>query len=275
DHTDEVMRRCEEISTKLYGQLGASKLDPTGGPVRVAETYQQVDQAQLIEACGDTARYLKPYQLVGINFLMLLYRQRIGGAILADEMGLGKTAQVISYLGAIRSLDGDAGPHLVIVTASLLENWQREFARWCPGMRVVPYYGKHRKIVRARLNTLRERMARGEEVDDDLSDLTDPIALEETARSEKAAADEAAPFDVMLTCYTLFERDGPAQRHDRPFLESWQWSHLIMDEAHALKNAETVRSRRLSRQGLGPGVVALGGDQIVLEPTWKALPFPS
>ncbi|KAL6776153.1 hypothetical protein ACKKBG_A20055 [Auxenochlorella protothecoides x Auxenochlorella symbiontica] len=310
DHTDEVMRRCEEISTKLYGQLGASKLDPTGGPVRVAETYQQVDQAQLIEACGDTARYLKPYQLVGINFLMLLYRQRIGGAILADEMGLGKTAQVISYLGAIRSLDGDAGPHLVIVTASLLENWQREFARWCPGMRVVPYYGKHRKIVRARLNTLRERMARGEEVDDDLSDLTDPIALEETARSEKAAADEAAaaaeddsddpagrglmndsdedyagekegktgkagstnidsygrgaepgraramdmetplpraPFDVMLTCYTLFERDGPAQRHDRPFLESWQWSHLIMDEAHALKNAETVRSRRLSR----------------------------
>lgn len=48
-----------------------------------------------------------------------------------------------------------------------------------------------------------------------------------------------------------------------------------MDEAHALKNAETVRSRRLSRQGLGPGVVALGGDQIVLEPTWKALPFPS
>lgn len=34
-------------------------------------------------------------------------------------------------------------------------------------------------------------MARGEEVDDDLSDLTDPIALEETARSEKAAADEA------------------------------------------------------------------------------------
>ncbi|RMZ56744.1 hypothetical protein APUTEX25_002833, partial [Auxenochlorella protothecoides] len=241
DHTDEVMRRCEEISTKLYGQLGASKLDPTGGPVRVAETYQQVDQAQLIEACGDTARYLKPYQLVGINFLMLLYRQRIGGAILADEMGLGKTAQVISYLGAIRSLDGDAGPHLVIVTASLLENWQREFARWCPGMRVVPYYGKHRKIVRARLNTLRERMARGEEVDDDLSDLTDPIALEETARSEKAAADEAAPFDVMLTCYTLFERDGPAQRHDRPFLESWQWSHLIMDEAHALKNAETAR----------------------------------
>ena len=54
-------------------------------------------------------------------------------AILADEMGLGKTAQLISYLGAIKLLDKDAGPHLVVVPASLLENWQRELPRWCPG----------------------------------------------------------------------------------------------------------------------------------------------
>lgn len=26
--------------------------------------YHQVEQPQMIEACGDTARYLKPYQLV-------------------------------------------------------------------------------------------------------------------------------------------------------------------------------------------------------------------
>lgn len=33
----------------------------------------------MIQACGDGARYLKPYQLVGVNFLNLLYRQKIGG----------------------------------------------------------------------------------------------------------------------------------------------------------------------------------------------------
>lgn len=37
---------------------------------------------------------LHPSQLVGINWLMQLYRQNVGGAIMADEMGLGKTAQV-------------------------------------------------------------------------------------------------------------------------------------------------------------------------------------
>lgn len=43
-----------------------------------------------------------------------------------------------------------------------------------------------------------------------------------------------APFDVMLTCYTLFERDSEQQRLDRSFLRSWRWSHLILDEAHAV-----------------------------------------
>lgn len=37
--------------------------------------------------------------MVGVNFLMLLKRQRITGSILADEMGLGKTAQAICFLG--------------------------------------------------------------------------------------------------------------------------------------------------------------------------------
>ena len=59
-----------------------------------------VGPEELIRACGDAAHYLKSYQLVGINFLMLLARSGISGAILADEMGLGKTAQAICFLGA-------------------------------------------------------------------------------------------------------------------------------------------------------------------------------
>ena len=53
-----------------------------------------------MQACGASARYIKSYQLVGINFLMLLARNGVAGAILADEMGLGKTAQLICFLGA-------------------------------------------------------------------------------------------------------------------------------------------------------------------------------
>ena len=47
---------------------------------------------------GSLAPNLKPYQLIGINFLLLLGEQDVPGAILADEMGLGKTAQTIAYL---------------------------------------------------------------------------------------------------------------------------------------------------------------------------------
>lgn len=43
-----------------------------------------------------------------------------------------------------------------------------------------------------------------------------------------------APFDVMLSCYTLFEKDSADQRIDRSFLRSWPWSHLVLDEAHAV-----------------------------------------
>lgn len=39
----------------------------------------------MTEACGasdsDFKPTLKPYQLIGINFLMLLYRKKIGGGI--------------------------------------------------------------------------------------------------------------------------------------------------------------------------------------------------
>lgn len=292
DHASEVIQRCEEITKSLRAHVGeGSNLE-----------YKQVTQQQLIEACGDTARYLKPYQIVGVNFLMLLYRTNVGGAILADEMGLGKTAQLITYMGAISSLENDNGPHLVVVPASLLENWQRELQRWCPKMKSVVYYGKHRSIIRRRLNDLRSRLQKGETIDDDLSDLQDPDLLADIAASEKMAReanknddwedddssldaggnesdedydmkhdqDESnatrksfvdlpppnwdysaslppAPFDVLLTSYTLFERNSVDQRADREFLESWKWSHLIMDEAHALKNREAQRTTRLRR----------------------------
>lgn len=52
--------------------------------------------------------------------------------------------------------------------------------------------------------------------------------------SDGAHAGRQAPFDVMLTCYTLFERDSADQRMDRSFLKSWAWSHMVLDEAHAV-----------------------------------------
>lgn len=64
---------------------------------------------------------------------------------------------------------------------------------------------------------------------------------------ESAEGQHQLPFNVMLTCYTLFERDSMDQQADRSFLKKWQWSHLLLDEAHAVKNTGAMRTKRLTR----------------------------
>ncbi|KAF9182591.1 hypothetical protein BGZ50_004815 [Haplosporangium sp. Z 11] len=82
---------------------------------------------------------LKGYQLLGINWLALLWRKKLSG-ILADEMGLGKTAQVIAFLAHLHET-GEEGPFLIIVPSSTISNWLREFEKFCPELDVRSYYG--------------------------------------------------------------------------------------------------------------------------------------
>ncbi|KDE09578.1 hypothetical protein MVLG_00473 [Microbotryum lychnidis-dioicae p1A1 Lamole] len=78
---------------------------------------------------------MRDYQVQGLNWMCGLHHNGING-ILADEMGLGKTLQTISFLGFLKFHRGIAGPHLVIVPKSTLDNWAREFAHWVPGFKV-------------------------------------------------------------------------------------------------------------------------------------------
>jgi len=92
---------------------------------------------------------LRAYQHVGLNWLVSIQSRRLNG-ILADEMGLGKTLQTISMLAYLASYKGIWGPHLIIVPTSCLVNWEVEFKRFAPGLKVMCYYGnaKRRKELR-------------------------------------------------------------------------------------------------------------------------------
>ncbi|KAI1491587.1 SNF2 family N-terminal domain-containing protein [Biscogniauxia mediterranea] len=83
---------------------------------------------------------LREYQHYGLDWLAGLYRNQTNG-ILADEMGLGKTIQTIALLAHLACQHEVWGPHLVIVPTSVMLNWEMEFKKWCPGFKVLSYYG--------------------------------------------------------------------------------------------------------------------------------------
>ena len=81
-----------------------------------------------------------PYQSDGLRWLSARANAGLGG-ILADEMGLGKTLQIMALIVQRRSERVDVGPALVIVPATLMENWSREFAKFAPTLRVYRHSG--------------------------------------------------------------------------------------------------------------------------------------
>ncbi|TYI36468.1 hypothetical protein ES332_A03G143400v1 [Gossypium tomentosum] len=219
DVVGKALQKCAKISAELrkelYGSSGAScerYAEVEASSVRI------VTQNDIGAACAvvdpEFQPVLKPYQLVGVNFLLLLHRKGIGGAILADEMGLGKTIQAITYLTLLKHLKNDPGPHLIVCPASLLENWERELKKWCPSFSVLQYHGAGRASYSKELSYL-------------------------------SKAGLPPPFSVLLVCYSLFERHSVQQKDDRKILKRWKWSCVLMDEAHALKDKNSYRWKNL------------------------------
>jgi SNF2 family DNA or RNA helicase len=82
---------------------------------------------------------LYAHQRAGIAWLWQLHLKQHGG-ILGDDMGMGKTVQIGAFLGAAFDA-GVIDRALVVLPASLLNNWQRELAVWCPKTPVVLFHG--------------------------------------------------------------------------------------------------------------------------------------
>jgi SWI/SNF-related matrix-associated actin-dependent regulator 1 of chromatin subfamily A len=100
------MNSCEQISKDL---------------TQTIDKLNTLEQPKLL----NSQMKLSNYQLIGLNWLALMHKKGLN-CILADEMGLGKTIQVIAFLAYLRETRNIAGPHLVIVPSSVLDNWSRE-----------------------------------------------------------------------------------------------------------------------------------------------------
>ncbi|GAB4844503.1 hypothetical protein Ancab_037881 [Ancistrocladus abbreviatus] len=83
---------------------------------------------------------LRDYQLVGLQWMLSLYNNKLNG-ILADEMGLGKTVQVMALVAYLMEFKGNYGPHLIIVPNAVLVNWKSELHNWLPTVSCIFYVG--------------------------------------------------------------------------------------------------------------------------------------
>jgi superfamily II DNA or RNA helicase len=120
-----------EWSEVVAGKWLSAKLDALRSPAIRAE----IDRGAGLE--GE----LRPYQKVGVGWLWALHSLQLGGC-LADDMGLGKTIQVIALLSMLRRKKRPgkatrAGAHLLVVPASLIDNWRAEMERFASRLRVL------------------------------------------------------------------------------------------------------------------------------------------
>jgi len=113
-------------------------------------------------------------------------------------------------------------PHLIVVPASVLSNWEREFSTFAPHLNVVKYYG-----------SMQER-----------EEIKNEMAFHLPGREQSRRRHNIEPLDVVLAPITYFQKE---KSDDRSFLRKFAWSYLIVDEAHMLKNNRGSRYKNLDR----------------------------
>ncbi|MFZ5452119.1 MAG: DEAD/DEAH box helicase [Thermodesulfobacteriota bacterium] len=82
---------------------------------------------------------LRPYQVRGYSWLGFLKQWGLG-ACLADDMGLGKTVQTLALIAWERQANHQE-PVLLVCPTSVVGNWQKEAARFTPGLPVLVHHG--------------------------------------------------------------------------------------------------------------------------------------
>ncbi len=116
--------------------------------------------------------------------------------ILADDMGLGKTLQAIVAITQNRVKN--KAPSLIVCPTSLLYNWKEECSKFNPKLKV--------------------------------------LVVDGVPTNRKKLIDNAAAYDVIVTSYTLLQKD----------LDNYKaivFSYLVLDEAQHIKNRGTRNAK--------------------------------
>ncbi len=183
--------------------------------------WKSADESSQVRVDNMLTKFLRPHQREGVQFLFECVnglREHDGyGAILADDMGLGKTLQGITLLWTLlnnghpelgQEEGGKIAKRIVICCpTSLVSNWDSECTKWLQG----------------RVNTMPIVDASRDEVIDSLTRF----------------CSRANPAQVLIISYETFRIH--AERFEKPDT----CDLLLCDEAHRLKNDQTLTNKAL------------------------------
>lgn len=92
------------------------------------------------------ATLLRPYQRIGVDWLLFLYENRLAG-LLCDDMGLGKTLQTITLMVTLLEREKAGEPFLVACPTSVLPHWKSQIERHAPSaLRPILHHGGQRRL---------------------------------------------------------------------------------------------------------------------------------
>ncbi|BFY98699.1 hypothetical protein BsWGS_01740 [Bradybaena similaris] len=185
---------------------------------------------------GSENLQLRDYQLDGLNWLIHSWCKE-NSVILADEMGLGKTIQIISFISYLFNQYHLYGPFLLVVPLSTLVAWQRELDKWGPEMNVIVYIG----------------------------DASSRAVIRE--QEWRHPGNKRLKFNVLITTYEILLKD-------KAFLAAESWAFLGVDEAHRLKNDDSLLYRSLKTFDTNHRILITGTPlQNSLKELWSLLHF--
>jgi superfamily II DNA or RNA helicase len=179
--------------------------------------------------CGE----LRPYQQEGLGWLHFLRQFGFGGC-LADDMGLGKTVQVLALLDARRELRERGGEQSTMRKSG--RNAASGPSRVGPSLVVMP---------KSLIFNWKQEAARF---------APRLRVLDHTGHLRRKGNGHFAEHDVVLTTYGTL-------RNDAVDFKDMRFDYLILDEAQAIKNADSV-SAKAARLLQGDHRLALSGTPI-------------
>lgn len=135
-------------------------------------------------------------------------------------MGLGKTIQTISFLYHLNSKEGVLGPFLILAPLTTLHQWRREIEDWT-NFNCLLYYDEGPSKVR---EIIRHSEFYYSETD--------------SHKKEELVVTNLVKFQILLTNYELFMKDFEV-------LSSIPFQHIVLDEAHKLKNKNSKLTQTL------------------------------